>query len=144
MNRLKKQRVLSLAALLSLFLVQLLVLPQCLAADATPVMPASELVQRIKDGSAPFILDVRSEREFASSHIPGAVNIPHVDIKDRLSEILAFKEKEVVVHCESGVRAGIAEAVLHGAGFKRVVHLEGDMRAWRRNGHPTESSDQKE
>ncbi len=144
MNRLKKQRGFLLAALLPLLLVQLLVLPQCLAADATPVVPASELVQRIKDGSAPFILDVRSESEFASAHIPGAVNIPHGDIRDRLGEILAFKEKEVVVHCESGGRAGMAEAILHGAGFEQVVHLEGDMREWRKNGHPTESPDQKE
>ena len=40
-------------------------------------MTPQELLARIDRGDAPPILDVRSEREFAAGHVPGAVNIPY-------------------------------------------------------------------
>jgi phage shock protein E len=106
---------------------------------AGPVsLSAGELAEQIQLEQAPLILDVRSEKEYAEAHIPGAVNIPHDQLGDRLREIDAEKTDEIVVHCRSGYRAGIAEKVLIEAGYSNVRDLDGHMNAWRSGGYPIE------
>lgn len=86
------------------------------------------------------ILDVRTEAEYASGHVPNAVNIPHDQLAARMSDLGAATSAPVVVYCERGGRATAAEAVLLDAGYENLFHLEGDMSAWRENGRPTEGS----
>ena len=83
-----------------------------------------------------LILDVRTPEEFATSHVPNAVNIPHTELASRISELDVEKTSPIVVYCERGFRAGRAESVLLEAGYQKVLHLEGDMRAWRANDRP--------
>ncbi len=116
-----------------------------MACDAqTGAEPASiapqELAESVRRGDAPLILDVRSEAEYRAAHIPGAVNIPHDQLRDRLAEIDAAKRDEIVVHCKSGRRAGIAEQILGEAGYSNLRDLEGHMDAWQSGGYPTEGS----
>ena len=84
-----------------------------------------------------LILDVRTTDEFASGHVPGAINIPYDEVGMRVEELGSDRDRTVVVYCESGGRAGKAEATLLASGFTDLVHLEGDMRAWRSEGRPT-------
>jgi rhodanese-related sulfurtransferase len=102
------------------------------------VMPSAELAARIEAGTAPLILDVRTPEEYAAEHIPGAVNISHTELAGRLAELDAYKNKEIVVHCRSGKRAGLAETVLSDAGFTGIRDLEGHMLQWQENGYPVE------
>jgi rhodanese-related sulfurtransferase len=104
--------------------------------QAQPMEPA-ELAERIRGGSAPVILDVRSRREYAAGHIPGAVNIPVRQLLDRLDELDGDKSAEVVVYCQAGDRAVSAAQVLARAGYTNVRDLQGHMRAWRRAGYAT-------
>jgi len=101
---------------------------------------ADKLSQQIQSSQAPLILDVRSEQEFADGHIPGAMNIPHDQLGDRLSEIDAAKSDEIVVHCRSGHRAEIAEKILINAGYSDVRDLDGHMNGWQSGGYPIEES----
>ncbi len=94
-----------------------------------------ELMQRIKANHAGLILDVRSPQEYAEGHIPGAINIPHDQLGSRLAEIGSHKNKDVVLYCGSGGRVGIAVNILRPAGFSKLLHLDGDMNGWRRNGN---------
>jgi len=100
------------------------------------IISAEELSEQIQLEQAPLILDVRSEEEYAGGHIPGALNIPHAELPDRLSEIDAAKTDEIVVLCRSGYRAGIAEKILIEAGYSDVHDLAGHMNAWKSGGHP--------
>jgi rhodanese-related sulfurtransferase len=84
------------------------------------------------------ILDVRTAREYNSGHIPGAMNIGHKAISDHLDELEPYMDKDVVVYCEVGVRARMAQTALTKAGFSRVYHLTGDMAGWRNAGLATE------
>ena len=84
-----------------------------------------------------LVLDVRSAEEFASGHVPRAVNIPHSELATRLSELPESRNAPVIVYCESGKRAGMAADVLLDAGYGRVLHLAGDMKGWREAGRPT-------
>ena len=109
----------------------------CAQADTPAVTDISqeEFLSNPPEGAV--ILDVRTEGEFGSGHVPGAVNIPHDELASRLSE-LASTDQPVVVYCRSGKRAGMASAVLVAAGYTQVLHLEGDMNEWQANGLPTE------
>jgi rhodanese-related sulfurtransferase len=84
------------------------------------------------------ILDVRTPKEYASGHVPNAVNIPHDQLAARLAEVNAKPSTPVVVYCELGGRAAKAANVLVDAGYENVMHLTGDMSAWRDSGRPTE------
>lgn len=96
----------------------------------------SELMGRLESSSAPLVLDVRTPGEFAAGHVPGAVNISHDALADRLTELGDRPDAEVVVYCERGPRAAKAAALLAGAGFSAVRRLAGDMAGWRAAGLP--------
>ncbi len=93
-----------------------------------------QLLERIEKGSDICIIDVRSAREYDSGHVPGATNIGHKAIAAHLDTLAPYKDKDVVVYCELGVRARMAQKTLSKAGFLHVYHLAGDMDRWRTAG----------
>ena len=107
--------------------------------NAAPPISNSELSQRVAGNDAPLILDVRTDKEYASGHVPGAINIPVDQLPGRLAELRRHDNAEIVVYCESGRRAGKAADILIGDGFLNIRHLQGDMRQWRQDGLPMDS-----
>jgi rhodanese-related sulfurtransferase len=63
-----------------------------------------------------IILDVRTPEEAGGGMIEGAVNIPVDDLQGRLKELP--KDKEIITHCRTGLRAEMAYTILRNAGFK--------------------------
>ncbi len=110
----------------------------CALVQAGDTIAPSELIDRINTVKAPLILDVRTSEEYATGHIPGAVNIPHRELHDRISELMSYQNEEIVVHCWSGPRAGIAQSILSQAGFMQIRQLEGHMQQWKAGGYPIE------
>ena len=97
-----------------------------------PVNMLGFVAQNVLDGTMPqwraselddvldtsLVLDVRSRAEFDRDHLPGAVNIPHTELRARLDEVHdAAAGRPVAVHCASGVRSHIATRVLLQAGL---------------------------
>ncbi|GAB3602394.1 FAD-dependent oxidoreductase [Microbacterium aureliae] len=69
-------------------------------------------------GDSALILDVRTAKEFATGHLPGALNIPHTELRVRIDEAReAAAGRPVRVMCAAGVRANIAHRILVGAGM---------------------------
>jgi rhodanese-related sulfurtransferase len=99
----------------------------------------NELSRQMKSNDKLVIIDVRTVEEYSARHIPGAINIPHLQIKTRMNEILAFKDKDIVLYCRSGRRAVIAKDNLMSGGVSTLTHLEGDFNAWTANKMPTEN-----
>jgi len=85
------------------------------------------------------VLDVRTPEEFEGGHVPGALNVPHDQIERRLAELEPYRDREVVLYCRSGRRAGVASETLAAAGFAHLLHLSGDMSGWRAEGRPVEA-----
>lgn len=104
-----------------------------------PEIAPEELVEQLNREACPCILDVRSAGEYHAGHVPGARNISHREIAARIQELTPFQEQDIVVYCEHGIRAGAAIKALQSAGFTRVIHLQGDMSAWRQAKRLTES-----
>ena len=89
-----------------------------------------ELKQRMDEGTAPPIIDVRETWEYDQDHIE-ARNIPLATVPVRISELAEHKDKELVVCCRSGGRSGQACAFLRAQGFSNVRNLTGGMLAWK-------------
>ncbi len=89
------------------------------------------LAERIKAGDAPVILDVRSAKEYSQGHVPGAVNLPYEQLRNRLAALPEERNTELVIYCYSGRRAAIARRILLALGYTHVKDLDGHWRAWR-------------
>jgi phage shock protein E len=100
------------------------------ARSITPV----ELLARIDRGDRLHILDVRTEGEFASGHVPGAVNIPFNRVLSRLSDVPGSADAELFLYCGHGPRAYMAAAALRTLGRTRIVYLSGHFAEWRSAG----------
>lgn len=98
-----------------------------------------QLQEWMRQKSDLCILDVRSVREYNSGYVPDAINIGYTEISAHLDQLMPYKNKDVVVYCEVGVRARIAQKALVKAGFTNIYHLTGDMGAWRQAGLPTDT-----
>ncbi len=97
-------------------------------------MQAKELVQLIKSKKSPTVIDVRSGFEFNSGHVPGAIHTPTWKILFKMAKLPKNKEAKLVVLCEHGPRAQMAQGLLGLYGYRNVALLDGHMAGWRRAG----------
>jgi phage shock protein E len=74
------------------------------------------------------VVDVRTAEEFASGHVPGAINIPYDQIARRASEI-GPPSTQVVLYCRTGRRSGIAVEALQKAGYEKLYDFR-SVSAW--------------
>jgi len=74
-----------------------------------------------------YLLDVRSTKEFAEGSIPGAINIPIDDLRERISEI---PKEHVVVLCQVGQRGHTATVLLREQGVD-ATNLDGGYLTWK-------------
>jgi rhodanese-related sulfurtransferase len=93
-----------------------------------------ELKERLDKGEALNLIDVREEYEFDEFNI-GAKLIPLGELPDRLNEIEALKDQEILIHCRSGARSGRAKEYLESEGFSNVRNVLGGMLAWQAAGY---------
>jgi rhodanese-related sulfurtransferase len=91
---------------------------------------AAELANMRARGSAQLI-DICSPTEYASGHVPGAINIPIEQLGTCIADLRT--DSPVVLICKSGQRA-CASAQLLKASRTDVLVLDGGTRAWRENG----------
>jgi len=73
------------------------------------------------------VIDVRTEKEFAGGHIPGAYNIPVDELRERVDEI---KDDHLIVTCQVGQRGHTATLLLNDLGFD-AKNLDGGYETWR-------------
>jgi rhodanese-related sulfurtransferase/cyanate permease len=95
---------------------------------------ATTLLEQIETQTAPTIIDVRTPREFAQGHVPGALNIPFEKIGGRLDEVPGSRNDTVIVYCGHGPRAWMAGAAMRRQGFRNVKYLAGHFSKWRAAG----------
>ena len=99
-------------------------------AAQTPVIEykritAEEAKARIDSGDEIIILDVRTEEEYNSGHIPNAILIPNETITDKMPDLLPDLDAEILVYCRSGNRSAQAAKKLIAIGYTNVYDFGG-------------------
>lgn len=75
-------------------------------------------------------------------HVPYEGELPHTDAFIPYDHIVGAaqlpkkKDAELLLYCRTGRMSEMAANALHAAGYTRLAHLEGGMRAWEASGHP--------
>ncbi len=98
------------------------------AVNVIPGIAPAEVKARLDRGESLQFIDVREVHEHQICRIEAAQLIPLGELPRRLDEL--DREREVVLHCKSGVRSAKAAALLRENGFPRVLNMEGGILAW--------------
>ena len=94
----------------------------------------TELRQRLQAGETPHLIDVREPWEHEEGRIPTAQNIPLGTLPDKLDDLDAWKDQEIIVQCKSGGRSAQAKAFLTQQGFSNVRNLLGGYTEYSAGG----------
>lgn len=97
-----------------------------------PEISVEDLKKKFAANDDFILIDVREPDEFASSRIPGSVLIPKAGFFDATALDLLPRDKEIILHCRSGVRSAHCLAIIQGAGFMNSRHLGGGILAWEK------------
>lgn len=98
---------------------------------------APALAEQLAEGPAPYVLDVRSDKEWRAGHLEASHNIPLTHLRERMAEVP--QNRPVVVHCEGGYRSAIGTSLLAEAGWTEVSDLVGGIKAWMTSRLPVET-----
>jgi rhodanese-related sulfurtransferase len=90
---------------------------------------------RLANGGA-LLLDVRDAKDYEAGHIIDARHVPAKDVGERIDSFKKYKEKPVIVYCESGFASAAAARALRASGFGKVVTLRGGLTNWRQENLP--------
>lgn len=119
---------LCLGALVALILRFIPPLPPSLT-----LITISDLQQRLQNGDAVFVIDVRSPEEFLGElgHIPGALNMPLEDLRAKALTINAIdRDRPVFLICRTDRRSSEAAQQFMDLGFSQVMVVKGGMVEW--------------
>jgi rhodanese-related sulfurtransferase len=86
--------------------------------------------------SGALLLDVRDSQEYEAGHIIEARNLPAAELGAKAETLKKYKEKPVIVYCDSGAASGAAARTLRDSGFNKVVTLRGGLQSWRQDNLP--------
>ena len=104
---------------------------------AVPQMGTAELARQYErpETARPVVIDVRTRREFAVSHLPGAL---HAETTREILRLLAAQPatRPVVLYCSVGVRSSALAEAVAAAGRPRVYNLQGSVFQWANEGRP--------
>lgn len=101
---------------------------------STSALQPQEAIRLMNQGAQ--LLDLRSAEAFGAGHIAGARNFTAEQL-DRAAETLKkYKEKPVILYCDSGATAAAGVRKLHAQGFTQVFNLRGGVTAWRAESLP--------
>jgi len=84
----------------------------------------SEALAKIEAGNI-LIVDVRSQAEFETGHIEGAIVLPDSDIRGKAAQIIPSKDQIILVYCRSGARSQAAARTLIDMGYQQVYDFGG-------------------
>ena len=102
--------------------------------ESLHLLSVHQLKSMIDRAEELVILDTRTQDEWDSGHIEGALHIYVGHLEERLDKVPA--DKPVAVICNVGHRAGIGASILLRVGFTQVYNVLGSVKAWVAVGYP--------
>ncbi len=89
-----------------------------------------ELKEKLDKGEKFTFIDVREQHEYDEFNL-GAKLIPLGGFQNAIEDFEEDKDSEIVIHCRSGARSGMAQSLMQTAGFTNVRNLTGGVLAWQ-------------
>jgi molybdopterin/thiamine biosynthesis adenylyltransferase/rhodanese-related sulfurtransferase len=114
--------------------------PEAQQATLDATITARELKDWQDAGKDLFLVDVREPAEYEINRIPGSVLIPKGEILSGEALSRFPQDRQIVLHCRSGVRSAEALAALKAAGFSGAVHVQGGVVSWVNTVDPSQPS----
>jgi rhodanese-related sulfurtransferase len=103
------------------------------ARGSSAVSPADAV--RLANSGALFV-DVRDAKDYEAGHVIDARHIPAAEVGARVETLKKYREKPVVVYCDTGFASAGAARALRASGFGKVVTLRGGLNSWRQENLP--------
>ncbi len=92
-------------------------------------LPAAEAAKLLSQPNQAVVIDVRSQSEYLSGHIPGSKLIPVDEIEERFTEV-PREARPILVVCQGGGRSAAACEILSQKGYVNLVNIYDGMGAW--------------
>jgi len=97
-----------------------------------------DLAERLNGDVSPLLLDIREPYEFEAMHIAGSLNVPRgiletacdYGYEETLPELVAARERPIVVICRSGNRSVLAAHVMQLMGYRSLCSLKTGLKGW--------------
>ena len=97
----------------------------------------SELKEMMDAKADFYLIDVREPSEWEIVRIPGSVLIPKQEFLDGRALAKLPQDKQIILHCKSGIRSAECLAIVKNAGFSDAAHVSGGVVAWAKQIDPT-------
>ncbi|MCW2767131.1 MAG: UBA/THIF-type binding protein [Nocardioides sp.] len=111
------------------------------AGSTISVVQLEHMLKERAEGTRDFVLvDVREPNEYEINQIPGSVLIPKGEFLNGSALEKLPADKQIVMHCKSGVRSAETLAIVKGAGYADAVHVGGGVVAWVNQIDPSQPS----
>jgi adenylyltransferase/sulfurtransferase len=111
------------------------------AGSTISVVQLEHMLKERDEGTRDFVLiDVREPNEYEINKIPGSVLIPKGDFLNGAALEQLPADKQIVMHCKTGVRSAETLAIVKGAGYADAVHVGGGVAAWVNQVDPSQPS----
>jgi adenylyltransferase/sulfurtransferase len=116
------------------------------AADAAvgstiSVVQLEHMLKERSEGTRDFVLvDVREPNEYEINQIPGSILIPKGEFLNGNALEQLPSDRQIVMHCKTGVRSAETLAIVKGAGYADAVHVGGGIAAWVNQIDPSQPS----
>lgn len=121
-------KLLSRVTLLISLIVLIVVQIGCGSSLTFTQLKGQDLQKMLDSKESMVLVDIREAPDYASGHIPGAINIPFTEFNDKYTELKP--DAKIVLVCYSGETSKSAAQFLLGKNYKDVSSLDGGMMNW--------------
>ena len=102
--------------------------------EKIPALVARELMDGKTEDGATYVIDVRSEAEYAGNHMPQSINVPGGQAVQRADDLIAVRNGRIVFISDHSARAIMAAYWYREMGFVNSTFLRGGLEAWKESG----------
>jgi rhodanese-related sulfurtransferase len=124
----------ALAGIAAVALVLVVTYESRVKTSSFAAISSQDLIRLMNQGA--LVLDIRKPEEFAAGHVTGAKHLSSEQILTAGDNFKRYKEKPIVVICESGSLAAAAVRQLNLQGFTKAFSLRGGLTSWRAENLP--------
>ncbi len=102
--------------------------------QAFAALTSMQAVRLMNQGA--LVLDLRVKESYDAGHIGDARNVPASDLESQAESLKKWRDKNVIIYCDSGASGASGARTLMKLGFTKVFNLHGGLNAWTKDNLP--------